>query len=74
LNENWAFIDLDDWDDECDQAMAMLGGVATRRALDRLSDFAQNAGSLIPPSASVWVAYLDEAEKALADSARAKPL
>lgn len=72
--DSWAFIDLDDWNNECEQAMAMLGGVATRHALDRLSEFAQNEGSLLPPAASAWVPYLAEADKALAESARARPL
>lgn len=70
----WTYIDLDDWNDECDRAMAMLGGVATRQALDRLNEFAQTAGTITRSAAAKWAAYCGEADKALAQAARARPL
>lgn len=72
--DNWAYIDLDEWSDECDQAMAMLGGVATRLALDRLSEFAQTSGRNAQLSPTEWSPYFEDADRALAESARARPL
>jgi len=78
LEESWTYIDLADWNDECDQAMAMLGGVATRIALDHMNDFAQARGRNTRLSTRLspteWSPYFDEANKALAESARARPL
>lgn len=75
VHDSWAYIDLADWNDECDQAMAMLGGVATRLALDHLNDFAQAHGRTAARlSATEWSPYFEEADRALAESARARPL
>lgn len=75
VHASWSYIDLDDWNNECDQAMAMLGGVATRLALDHLNDFAQTHGrGGARLSATEWSPYFEEADRALAESARARPL